>query len=458
MAGLTRGWTGSVLWFLAVMVAAAWLPATAVAQPPPSDPAEMCGDGTTFTVDLPGVAGSLGSGVPVAPDAVVLPNGCSTYAIFVSGYSVNPQLNYLSFYKLAKFIAERNGYVHYAWWNNFMGEYLRGPLHGGGLTPGTLTPGGATHGLGFVPLDLGGLGKAVPEEDVQFQADARRVIAAIRHHNPDALIVVAGHSMGGNAVARLGASINTPIDLLAPIDPVGNRSRPVGQIGRDTYNWTRWRVANELLGYRQRDCVRDGLLCRDFDPRIFHVSYRCEWGPLLSEPPLVGSRAPLICPQAQPLVVASRPRIGANVRMLYHRWQKEFPFPFDYLQDEPITRDPLTGLLGGNYQAPLLKNAEGESNPNKTCGVPGSLNIALITAQVFTPGFSGLRRASSRAIPGIPAFSAVPSMGTERSWACAARSCRMASARSSAGRVTRRSPRRTRCTARMMTLNSGGRN
>jgi pimeloyl-ACP methyl ester carboxylesterase len=363
-------------------------PTAGNAQPPASNPNEMCGDGTTFAVHLPGVAGSLGPGVPVNAETVTLPNGCSIYAIFVSGYSVNPMLNYLSFYKLAKFIAERNGYVHYAWWNNFMGEYLRGPLHGDDLAP-ALTPGGATHGLGFVPQDApGGPPKAVPEEDVQFQADAKRVIAAIRQHNPNAVIVVAGHSMGGNAVVRLGATTSTRIDVLAPIDPVGNRSSPVGTPVLGTYNWTRWRVANELLGYRQRDCERIGPLCRDFDPRPFRFTPRCIIGPLLSEPPLVGSRAPLQCPQAHPIVVTQRPRIRANVRMLYHRWQKEFPFPFDVLDDEPIDRGPLTGLLGGNYQQPLLRNAPGESDPNKSCGVlPTDLSMGELLGRVLLPGF-----------------------------------------------------------------------
>jgi hypothetical protein len=346
-------------------------------------PGEMCGDGTTFTVALPGAPGT---GLP--GDSVTLPNGCRMYALFVSGYSVSPALDYLSFYKLARFVAANDGYVHYAWWNNFFGEYLSRPLHGHS-TPGNIF---SSHVLGFVPGDQGDSGapKAVPEEDTQFQADARRVLEEIRARNPDALIVVAGHSMGADTVVRLGASTSTIIDLLAPIDPVGNRTFPVGQVGRSTYNWTRWRVANDLRGYRQRDCVRNAVgLCQDFDPRLLHVSYQCFWGPLLTTPPVLGSRAPVACPQAQPLVVTGpRPRIGANVRFLYHRWQKEFPFPFDFGADERLERPgPLTGLLGGNYQRPLLKNAPGESDRDKTCGLSGSINLALVVAQVIAPGF-----------------------------------------------------------------------
>ena len=382
---------------LGVLLLAIGRPDHASAQPPPSNPNEMCGDGTTFEVQLPGVPGAWPLGLTPSPDSVELPNGCSIYAIFVSGYSVNPRLNYLTFYKLAKFVAERDGYVHYAWWNNFMGEYLRGPLHDSGVPELQPSPGGATHGLGFVPLHLpGGVGpaKAMPEEDVQFQADARAVIAEVRARNPNALIIVAGHSMGGSAVVRLGATPGVPIDVLAPIDPVGNRSTPVGIPGRFLFNWTRWRVGNDLRGYKRVDCRRTPLgNCEDFDDRPFHVSYRCQAvGPLLSQPPVFPSFAPAICPRAfeDPyLVLGDRPRIGANVRMLYHRWQKEFPFPFDVLQDERINRGPQTGLLGGNYQQPLLRNALGESNPKKSCGVsPADIPLPQLIGQILLPEFS----------------------------------------------------------------------
>ena len=231
--------------------------------------------------------------------------------------------------------------------------------------------------------------KAIPAEDTQFQADAKRMLEAIRAHNPDALIVVAGHSMGGNAVARLGAGTGTLIDLLAPIDPVGNRNNPRGNPGTKYYNWTRWRVANDLVGYRQLDCERNALgVCEDKDPRLFHISFSCFVTPITTTPPLIGSRAPLACPRLEPIIVTGpRPRIGSRVRFLYHRWQKEFVFPFDFGADEILDRGPLTGLLGGNYQVPLLKNAVGESNRNKSCGLSGSLNLVLLVAQALLPGF-----------------------------------------------------------------------
>jgi hypothetical protein len=368
--------------FVGALAAGVLTAGPAAAQPP-----QMCGDGTSFTVSLPGLSGVPG-------DSVTLPRGCRIYAIFVSGYSVNPALDLLAFYKLARVVAANDGYVHYAWWNNFFGEYLSRPLH----QPVTATPGNlfSTHALGFVPRDPveSGQPKAIPEEDHQFRADARLVIRRIRELHPDAIVIVAGHSMGGNAVARLGADPGVSIDLLAPIDPVGNRTRPIGTLALGNYNWTRQRVAEELIRYERRNCVRNAFgLCQDFDPRPFHTSYRCVTETLDRPPvPFVGSLAPIICPQLLPNIVTKRTVIGPNVRFLYHRWQNEFPFPFDILAHERLDRTGpsrlLTGLLQGNYQQPVLRNAPGESDRTKTCGVSGTFNLALLIAQVVLPGFA----------------------------------------------------------------------
>lgn len=391
----------------AFVLCAGLFPLPALAQPPANNPNEMCGDGTTFTVSLPGRAGSLPLGIAAPNDSVTLPRGCRIYALLVSGYSRNNKMDEFTFYKVAKFVAENNGYAHYAWWNNLMGEYLSHPLHN--FPPQTAilngqsvviqpSPGNLqdTHLLGFIPKNFADvttfLPKAVPEEDFQFQDDARAFLQAIRANNPNAIIIVAGHSMGGNAVARLGATTSNVVDVLAPIDPVGNRSTPVGQLFRETFNWNRWRVANNLRGYRQRDCVRNALnLCQDFDPNPFRLSFQCTVGPLLSSPPLVGSRAPLLCPQLNPIVVTgTRPTIGSNVRYLYHRWQKEFTFPFDFDEDEPLSRPGsfAAGILGGNYQQPFARNALGESNPNKSCGLFGNVNVGTLVIQVLGLSFT----------------------------------------------------------------------
>ena len=67
-----------------------------------ADAQEICGDGTTFTVSLPSVAGGSG-------DSITLPHGCSIYALLVSGYSRNNKLDELTFYNLAKFVTEPTG-------------------------------------------------------------------------------------------------------------------------------------------------------------------------------------------------------------------------------------------------------------------------------------------------------------------------------------------------------------
>jgi pimeloyl-ACP methyl ester carboxylesterase len=283
---------------------------------------EVCGTGDTFTVALPGVRMEDDPSTLLLPDrtlpndSVTLPNGCDVYAIFVHGYGRNELFEELMFYKLAKWVAEHNGYVHWSWWNNVVGEYMSRPLH---VIPGTARGDSRYPYPGDIKelenvLDFGtrgGKGKAVPDDDYQFQADVKRVLTQIRANNPDAIVIVAGHSMGGNAVIRLGDQTAVPIDLLAPIDPVGNRNRPQGQgnavaygirmtksavpgtddydRGNETFNWTRWRATHDFAGWTDRDCVRNIItgLCRDFDLRPLQTEYHCTTlATALDKPPL----------------------------------------------------------------------------------------------------------------------------------------------------------------------------
>ena len=83
------------------------------------------------------------------------------------------------------------------------------------------------------------------------------------------------------------------------------------------------------------------------------------------------SWAPIACPRAAPHVDQGVPfSFGGNVRRLYHRWQYEFVFPFDFLTDERI-RHPQSlsaTILGPNYQAPVRKSPlSGPNDPDRTC-------------------------------------------------------------------------------------------
>ncbi len=395
---------------------------------------EMCGDGETFTVNLPGQVLAADPSTLLLPgrklpdDSVTLPKGCGIYAFLVHGYGRNGDLDELMFYKLAKFVAENNGYVHWSWWNNLLAEYMARPLHcsrdddrsspeGRPLcdtnphaTPGDLLKNGIAFTL------PGGIGKGKPDEDFQFQHDAQLVLERVRAENPDAIIIVAGHSMGGNATARLGFETNVDIDLLAPIDPVGNRNFPQGvgggseysigtrsatpgtlfyTPGNETFNWTRWRATRVFRGYKIRDCVRNAIgLCKDFDSRLFHVEYRCTTVPSNSwlqvpPSPLQYTFAPIICPRSllagpvrdSGIVFRFRP----NIKRLYHRWQQEAYFPYDYHADDPdhkilgvpspikanyrfnSSSAPSPTIFGANFQAPVPENGDNERDINKTC-------------------------------------------------------------------------------------------
>ncbi len=375
----------------------------------------MCGDGTTFTVHDTVTL----SQVTVEAE---LPKGCRIYALFVSGYSQNKDFDHLVFFKVAEFVAKNNGYAHWAWWNNFLGEYLDAadpffafgasipnpsitdpfgeiPLGLGGPHPGGYHP---NQGQGFAPASLhldagqqalcvifrgdlsGGCNGIIPianpEDASGFKQRAATWISAVRANNPHALIVVAGQGMGGTSAVQLAVDYPAvEIDLLAVIDPIGIQTLPEGRSGFPDFNWTRWRaVRGTFQGYKRADCIRDPNffnLCRDFDPNLFGISFRCTTvgGWLQSPPSFPGTDAPLICPG--PIVDAgTRLRIGVNVKRLYHRWQTEFtPFPQDNQASEAFAhyapRSDSTFLQGSNYQHPIATCRSGldPRNPIYTC-------------------------------------------------------------------------------------------
>jgi len=230
----------------------------------------------TFTVTFT----SLTDG---STDTIEIPNGRPVYALLVSGFHQNRNLDMFHYYNFAKCLFEADAYVHYAWWNNLLAPYMERPLHDEDSVPST---------DGFPEDDIGGFlpgfgtpTKAIPAEDHQFQADATKLLTKIREHNPNAAIIVVGHSMGGDAVARLAANTDIDIDLLAPIDAVGNRT------------CLDWAPGSILTPW----CAGSSNFTRF---QTTHDDWY--WKP-------------------------GRRTFGANIKYLYYRWQQEFTPPFDWL-------------------------------------------------------------------------------------------------------------------------------
>jgi pimeloyl-ACP methyl ester carboxylesterase len=349
-------------------------------------------------------------------ETITLPKGCDIYALLVSGHGRNLDLNELSFYNLAKFVAENNGYVHYAWWNNLLKPYMGGPLHDAASTPE-----GEFGALGsYIPRFID-ITKGRPNDDYQFQADARAFLQAIRDNHPvnqQPIVILVGHSMGGGAVSSLAARTSLVIDLLALLEPTGNRSLPegiaaplvgdiigcaLGLVGGPagcllgfllgqlidrpasrTVNFTRWRgtrIASgtaaidgeEFAGWTQRNCVRGslGIFCKNFGT-FFKPKYICfnepTWSPT---PPLFASLAPVKCPATKKDVhdLGRQRSFGANVRRLYYRWQTEAFPPTDHDEAHFFGHSAprSNNILSANYQQPVLENARDEQDPRKTC-------------------------------------------------------------------------------------------
>jgi pimeloyl-ACP methyl ester carboxylesterase len=267
---------------------------------------------STFTVQLPCVE-DLDTGpfygrdfygdewyeTSCAHDQIEIPTGRPVYALLVSGFHQNKNFDMFHWFDFAKYLQSKGAYVHYAWWNNLLAPYLERPLHDAGSVPST-----GAFPLGTIVDARLGADKATPNDDFQFQADATALLHAIRANNPAAKIVLVGHSMGGVAVLRLAEQMPSTfvIDLLAPIDPVGNRSCIWDPWGTswvtDPFGWRDDASCNGFFNFtRWRAIRRDQMDGEYFDPFLFYPPKR--W-------------------------------LGANIPNLYHRWQQEFAPPYDY--------------------------------------------------------------------------------------------------------------------------------
>lgn len=331
---------------------------------------------STISIVLPVVPRAWESYQPARADTIVIPNYRPIYALIVSGYASNKNLDEIMLYNLTRHLLGEGAYVHHSWWNNLLAPYQERPLHWDQSEPGSLTSGSNIGGFIPFPKPDGTLEeKAVPEDDYQLQADAERFLRAVRAFNPDAIVIVAGHSMGGGAVARLGSETNQIIDILAPIDPVGNRSLPfavpwlidpltpfdsINQIN-PLFPWTRWRGAHEnFLGWRQYDCddrYKWTSLCK--------VKSNCVLvGPWRQFKPLLGSVLSLKCLAEHPEPYAHKParrRFESNIINLYHRFQQEAIFPFDFKRTELFIHNTIG--CASSTQLPVELKGAGASDP-----------------------------------------------------------------------------------------------
>ena len=242
---------------------------------------------TVFPVHLSNLNGT-------GSTTIWIPKGRPVYALLVSGFHQNRNLDMFHFYNFAKCVLEKGGYVHYAWWNNLLAPYMENPLHDDDSVPSTeIVPyhdmWGQYNWFTWWPKPYPD--KAIPAEDYQFQADARELLTTIREHNAQAAIILVGHSMGGDAVVRLADNMpaDFDIDLLAPIDPVGNRT---------------CMPTDPPSGNFLTHCSGDHHFKR-------YYAVRNDWW-----------------------FFPSKRELGTNIKYLYHRWQNEYQPPFDWLSDE----------------------------------------------------------------------------------------------------------------------------
>ena len=233
------------------------------------------------------------------PEKIRIPKGRPIYALLVSGFYQNSDLDMFHWYNFAQCLQEKGAYVHYAWWNNLLKPYMEGPLHNPDSTPGyEVYP---THDINGFIFGQSYPDKALPAEDYQFQKDAEKLLRTISEEEPDAAIILVGHSMGGNAIVRLAEDIDMDIKiaLLAPIDPVGNRTCLPCYADHTT----------RCLTGSVYACNGGANFKRWYAIRKDHF-------------------------MEAPFVLTTHRELRTNVEYLYHRWQTEFQPPFDWLDTQ----------------------------------------------------------------------------------------------------------------------------
>ena len=317
----------------------------------------------TFEVVLPAInSGITEVGFPVpaiwnsvtpTDEIIHIPNGRPIYALIVSGYANNGYLDEMMLYNFTRHLQVQGAYVHHAWWNNLLAPYMEKPLHSDQSHPGDVEQ----DFLAFSTA-LSARYKALPGEDYQFVADAKILLTRIREENPNAIIIVAGHSMGGGAIVHLAKETDELIDILAPIDPVGNRNLPwAGPLYQQTshYNFTRWRVSRDnFKGYK-------------FIPGFIENPWGWPWPPVINiycetlgpwlavAPPPIGT-GPIWCQTY--FEPAQRMVFDTNIINLHHRYQDEAKFPYDFEDEWHFGHN--TPLNGDDDQDWVITSSSGE--------------------------------------------------------------------------------------------------
>jgi hypothetical protein len=283
--------------------------------------------------NLPAVWGPINNQVGPS-DSITVPNGRPIYALIVSGYGNNEYLDQLMVYRFARHLMDQGAYVHWAWWNNLLAPYMERPLHHNQSHPGN-----PASLLNFVH-PVSAQNKAVPGENYQFLSDAKLFLQAIRANNPEAVIILVGHSMGGRSVVDLAKETNVLIDLLAPIDPVANRTYPwAGLPEQDEphYNWTRYRATRAEVNYYS-------MRCPDPDwPNLCTQANCVAFGSPKKSYEAAGEGSIGVPCSGKVFVHAPQMTFGSNIINLHHRWQHEAKFPYDFATAE---------LFNPNYPFP----------------------------------------------------------------------------------------------------------
>jgi pimeloyl-ACP methyl ester carboxylesterase len=344
---IRTGCTGIV--HCAVLVALLGMSTSAVSQSVDCDPPPE----PTITVHLPLVGlppDDEGQGWDRPPvwehlpgatdDSITIPNGRPIYALFIGGFGSNKYFDELLAYNFARHLQAQGAYVHYSWWNNLLAPYLERPLHHNQSHPG----GTSIWNMPNFATSAGAAQKAAPGEDYQFQADAKLLLSAIRANNPSAMIIIVGHSMGGGSAINLAAQADVVIDIVAPIDPGNNRNYPWSGLAplEPDFNWTRWRATrHNFLGYRSLENVGSIFfpVCSPTGPWLKSVSE-------LSNDPL--------CFDLVNVDPAQSINFGPNIINLFHRWQNEFLFPFDYHENYFFGHSFPLGGTSSQASVPML--------------------------------------------------------------------------------------------------------